>query len=354
MRAVGTFKAVYYLNQFFAGLGGEEMADLPWQVLTDKRGPARKIVDFWGGALDVVQVFVAGDNFLNNEANFKGVLPEIERIIREVEPDVFLAGPAFNSGRYGVACAKLCQHLQTVCKVPSVTAMYPENPAVPMYVQDIYIVPTSPTAAGMKEGLRALAGLALKLAAGEKIGPARQEGYLPTGHRFNEYHEKTGARRTVEILLKKLKGEEYVTEVPSRKPGRVAAAEPVLDLSRAKVALVTTGGLVPKGNPDKLKQAFSVTYGKYSIDGLDFLPAGEYESIHGGYDTTFVNQDPHRLVPLDELRALVQEGKVGKIHGEFFSTCGVGTNVASSKRIGQGLLGDLRQAAVDFVLLTST
>ncbi|SDW17198.1 glycine/betaine/sarcosine/D-proline family reductase selenoprotein B [Tepidimicrobium xylanilyticum] len=347
-------KAVYYVNQFYAGIGGEEKADMGLKVLDDIKGPAIAIGSFWGNEMEVVKVISCGDNFINNDEKYESILPEIDRIMEKINPDVFIAGPAFNAGRYGVACAKLCDYVKKTHNIPSVTAMYYENPAVQMYVKDNYIIESSETSAGMKEVLPILGKFSLKLAKGEKIGPARIEGYLPTGHRYNEYHEKTGAQRVVEILLKKLKGEKHKTEIPLRGFEKVSPADPIKDLKEAHVALITTGGLVPKGNPDKLKQAFSVTYGKYNIAGLDLIPKGDFISIHGGYDTTIVDEDPNRLVPLDELRILEREGKINKVYDEFFTTCGIGTNVESSKKIGRGIAGDLKTNKVNVALLTST
>lgn len=347
-------KAVYYINQFYAGIGGEGKADVGLMTFDEKKGPAIGIEDLWQGEMEIVKVISCGDNFINNEEKFKSVLPEINNILKEANPDVFIAGPAFNAGRYGVACGKLCDYVKNELKIPSVTSMYYENPAVNMYVKNNYIVESTETSAGMRKVLPTLANLSLKLAKRENIGPARLEGYLPTGHRYNEYHDKTGAERTVEILLRKLNNENYTTEVPLRDLDKVSPAAPFKDIENAKIALITTGGLVPKGNPDKLKQAFSVTYGKYNIDGLDSIQADEYESIHGGYDTTIVNQDPNRLVPLDELRNLEREGKVGEIYEKFFTTCGIGTNVENSKDIGRKMVEDLKRENVDIVILTST
>lgn len=347
-------KAVYYVNQFFAGIGGEDKADVGLTLHTEKKGPALGIEAFWQGEMEVVQVISCGDNFINHEENFRSIWPTLCELLGGLKPDVFIAGPAFNAGRYGVACAKLCQYVRRELGIPSVTAMHRENPAVAMYGREVYIIETGETAASMRQALPVLAKFALKLAKGDPIGPARIEGYLPTGRRRNEFHEKTGAQRVVELLLRKLANEEYRTEVPLRDLELVPPAAPIKDVTKAKCALITTGGLVPKGNPDGLKQAFSVTYGRYPIGHLKSLSAGDYESIHGGYDTTAVNEDPNRLVPLDELRLLEEEGLVGSIHNEFFTTCGIGTNVENSKVIGQGIVADLRQAAVEFGILTST
>lgn len=351
---MGKLKAMYYLNQFYAGLGGEEKADIGFCSYTEKKGPAIGIEKYWNSEMEVVSIISCGDNFINDDEKFNSILSDIHKIIDRVKPDVFLAGPAFNAGRYGVACAKICYYVQKELGIPAVTSMYYENPAVDMYVKDIYIVESPETAAGMKKVLPTLASLALKLAKREKIGPARLEGYLPTGYRYNEFHELTGAQRVVDLLIKKMNGDRYVTEVPLRTLEKVIPADPIMYLSESIIAMVTTGGMVPRGNPDKLKQAFSVSYGKYDITGMDKIPVGDYESIHGGYDTTMVNDDPNRLVPLDEMRVLEKEGKFKSIYNHFFSTCGVGTNVENSKSIGRGIVEDLRNGQVDAAILTST
>ena len=96
---------------------------------------------------------------------------------------------------------------------------------------------------------------------------------------------------------------------PLRGFEKVPPAAPVRDLSHAVVAIVTGGGMVPKGNPDKLKQAFADAFGIYSIQGMDELPTGDFKGIHGGFDSTWVDRDPDRLVPVDVLRAFEKEGR---------------------------------------------
>ena len=125
-------------------------------------------------------------------------------------------------------------------------------------------------------------------------------------------------------------------------------------MSKAKIALFTTGGLVPVGNPDKIKQAFPVSYGVYDMTGLDALKKGVYESIHGGYDTTFASDDPHRLIPMDVMKDAVAEGVVGDLFPLFGSTCGVGTNVASGQAMGADWAKRLKDSGVTAAILTST
>ncbi|MEI6101807.1 MAG: glycine/betaine/sarcosine/D-proline family reductase selenoprotein B, partial [Eubacteriales bacterium] len=170
-------KAVHYINQFYAGIGGETMAGIGLSVIEEKKGPAIGLEQLWHGEMEVVKIIICGDNFINEEENFKSVLPQIKKVIDDVKPDVFIAGPAFNAGRYGVACAKVCDYVKNTLGIPSVTGMWHENPAVAMYVKDNYFIATRETAAGMTKSLPILAQFALKLARKEPIGPARLEGY---------------------------------------------------------------------------------------------------------------------------------------------------------------------------------
>ena len=88
----------------------------------------------------------------------------------------------------------------------------------------------------MRKSLPKRAALALKLAKKEEIKAARCEGYLPTGHRYNEYHEKTGARRVTDILLDKLYNRPYKTEVPLRGFEQVPPAAKIENLKDTKIA----------------------------------------------------------------------------------------------------------------------
>jgi betaine reductase len=112
--------------------------------------------------------------------------------------------------------------------------------------------------------------------------------------------------------------------------------------------------MVPKGNPDKLKQAFSDSFGTYSIAGMQELPAGDFKGIHGGYDSTWVDEDPDRVVPVDALRALEKEGRFKSLLQEYVALCGIGTNVAMSKKLGVQIAEQLKRREVSAAIYTST
>ena len=166
-------------------------------------------------------------------------------MVKKCEPDVFVAGPAFNAGRYGVACGTICKAVEERLGIPVITGMYIENPGVDMFRKDLIIVETPNSAAGMPKVLPVMSALIKKMAAGAKILGPKEEGYIERGIRVNYFAEKRGSERALEMLVKKLKGEEYGTDLPMPKFDRVAPAEPVKDIKHAKIAVVTSGGIVP-------------------------------------------------------------------------------------------------------------
>jgi glycine reductase len=345
-------KIVHYINQFFAGIGGEEKGGSPLEHCEGPKGPGVGLLPLLGSEARIVRTIWCGDNLINQEQ--ERVLGEIEKLIREVKPDVLVAGPAFNAGRYGLACGMVARLCTEKLGIPALIGLYPENPAVEIYRKDAYIYPCAETAVGMRKDLPGIAKLLVRLGKNGKLGPAGVEGYLPRGYRYNEIVSSNAAARSIEMLEKRLKGENPVTEVPLRSFEKVPPAAPVRSLKDATIAIVTGGGMVPKGNPDKLKQAFADSFGTYSIAGMTELPVGDFKGIHGGYDSTWVDEDPDRLVPVDVLRILVQEGRIKALLNEYVVLCGIGTNVAMSKKLGAAIAEQLKRREVSAAIYTST
>jgi glycine reductase len=345
-------RIVHYINQFFAGIGGEEKGSSPLGHCVGPKGPGLGIVQAIGDEAEIVQTIWCGDNLINQEED--RILAEIEALLAEAKPDLVIAGPAFGAGRYGLACGMVARLCTQKLGIPAVIGLYWENPAVEIYRKDAYIYPCAETVAGMRKDLPGFARLALKLGKNGRLGPATEDGYLPRGFRYNEFVEKNAAIRSIEMLGRRLRGEDPMTEVPLRGFEKVPPAAPIVDLKAATIAIVTGGGMVPRGNPDKLKQAFADAFGIYSIAGLSELPAGEFKGIHGGFDSTWVDEDPDRVVPLDVLRAMEKEGRFKKLHNEYFSLCGIGTNVAMSKKLGADIAEELKRRQVSAAIYTST
>jgi glycine reductase complex component B subunit gamma len=337
---------VHYLNQFFAGLGGEEAAGHGPVRLEGPQGPGRALAAE-GVAPDVTLV-CGDDHFGEHEPDALGTLLGW---LDELEPEVLICGPSFGAGRYGYACGVLARESGRR-GIPVVAAMTEDSPGVLAAEGAAYIVPTGPNVAAMRTVLPTVVSIARRLAAGEPIGSAEDEGYLPRRARMNALSERTGAERAVDLLLRKLAGD-VRTEVGPR-GDRVPPAPPVRALREATLALVTEAGCVPQGNPDRLPTRHANTWLRYPIDHVDGLDPARYVSVHAGFDTTAANEDPNRLVPLDAARALEREGAFGRLYDWFFTTSGVDTPVATAATFGREMADELRDAGVQAVILTGT
>ena len=345
------YRVIHYINQFFGGIGGEEKADIAPEVREGLVGPGMALSKGLEGKAQIVATIICGDNYC--VGNQEEVAKLIADTIKKYNADALIAGPAFNAGRYGMACGTACA-AAAACGVVTMTAMFPENPGVEMFKAATYILPTADSARGMGQAVPAMAAFLPKLLDKTPLKSAAEEGYIERGVRINKFFEEVGAERAVAMLLKKIKGEAFETEYKMPVFDRVEPRPGVKDMAHATIALVTSGGIVPKGNPDHIAASSARNYGSYEIDGVADLTADTYQTAHGGYDQTYANQDPDRVLPVDVLRDMEKSGKIGKLFHTFYSTVGNGTAVGNAKKWGEEIGKKLKDANVQAVILTST
>lgn len=346
------FRIVHYLNQFFGQVGGEDKADISPFSKEGPVGPGAALQAAIGPAGTIVATVICGDSWFNE--NIDTAKEQVKELIARYKPDLVVAGPAFNAGRYGMACGAVAEAINLGLAIPVISGMYPENPGAEMYRRYAHIVETGNSAAAMRQAIPAMARLIKKMISGEKLGSPQEEGYLPRGIRENIFTEERGSQRAVRMLLAKLSGADYQTEYPMPQFDRVEPCPPVVDIKKAKIALVTSGGIVPKGNPHRIEASSASKYGKYSLEGVEDLTESTYETAHGGYDPTYANKDGDRVLPVDALRGFEREGKIGSLYQYFYSTVGNGTAVASAKTFAAAIAKELKADGVDAVILTST
>ncbi len=349
---MSTYRIVHYINQFFGQIGGEEQAHIPAEKRPGPVGPGLAFKQHFGGEAEIVATIICGDSWFNE--NLDLAKKTVLEMVREEAPDLFIAGPAFNAGRYGVACGTISDAVKTELGIPSLTGMYEENPGADMFRTKVLTVATSNSAAGMRKAVPAMAKLALKLLKGERVGASAEDGYLPDGVRRNFFEKKRGSARAIDMLLKKLSDKPFETEYPMPSFDRVPPMPAIKDITRATIAIVTSGGIVPKGNPDHIESSSASKYGSYNIEGVNDLTSESYETAHGGYDPVYANKDADRVIPVDVLRQYEKEGKIGKLHNWFYTTVGNGTAVASAKKYADEIAEKLISHEVDAVILTST
>ena len=346
------YKIVHYLNQFFGGIGGEDKADFKPEVREEIIGPGLALQAGLGEDYEIAATVICGDNYFGE--NLEEATDIIVEMVKKYEPDIFVAGPAFNAGRYGVACGTICKAVEERLGIPVLSGMYEENPGADMFKQDVILVKTGNSAAKMRKAVPVFVNLIKKMVTGEEIFGPSIEGYLERGIRVNYFAEERGSERGIQMLIKKMKGEEFQTDLPMPKFDRVPPAKPITDMKSAKIAVVTSGGIVPVGNPDHIESSNATKFGVYSIKGMDKMSKDDFMTIHGGYDRQFVLENPNLVIPLDVLRKKEKEGEIGELLPYFASTTGTGTATNSAAKFGDEIGKKFVEEGVDGVLLVST
>ena len=349
-----TIRIVHYLNQFFAGLGGEESARATPSCHRGAKGPGQLIARIDKG-VEVVATLSAGDDYVAE--HLETATDELLSLLRcEVDlntVDAVIAGPAFNAGRYGMACAALCRRVERELNIPAIAALYPDNPAVEPYRRHVSLVRAGDDVMSMADDVsRMLRVLKQRIEDGGVMAPS--DDLIPRGVRQNYFSSATGAERAVSMLVDRIANREVSSEYAMPKFDRVPPAAAVKRVADAVIALVTSGGIVPKGNPDRIESANASRFGEYSIGKIERLTSQTHQSVHGGYDPTFANADPNRVLPLDAARELEREGRIGRLHSSYFATVGNATSVERAKRYGAEIAAKLVNEGVQAVVFTST
>ncbi len=347
-------KAILYLNQFFGQIGGEDVADYAPEIREGLVGPAMALDKALGDDVEVTHTIICGDNFMGSRQD--EAVETILGFLDGLEFDIFFAGPAFRAGRYGSACGHISKAVKEKFDVPVISSMNDENPGVQMFRNEMYIFEGGKSAAAMRKDVTKMAKFGNKLLFGEVLLSAAEEGYYGRGVRHQKWLNPSvpAVDRVIEMLLKKVNGEEFVSELPIPELDLVPIAPAIKDLSKVKIALATTGGIVPVDNPDRIQSASATRWGKYDVTGLDNLPGGVYKTIHAGFDPAAADANPDVIVPLDALRAYEKEGRIGSVHNYFYTTVGTGTTQAEAARMAREIVEDLKAGGVDAVIMTST
>ncbi len=340
-------KIAHYINQFFAGVGAEDKAGTGPEGRDGPCGPGKQLAKLLGDEHEIVVTLFCGDDYASGHSEFAKEL--IEKA-QEKGAELLVAGPAFTSGRYGFACAGMVKAASEV-DMPALAAMHPDNPGVEE-AAGTPVVESGQNARKMRPSLERLAAATAKIAEGEEL--TAEDGRVGAVPRTNRMADSNAAQRAAALVVTRLGGDREASEIPLPTFDQITPAAPVEDPSEALVALLTEGGFVPAGNPDRLQSSRATKWVRYSLDGKDTVEAGDFESVHGGFSTQWANEEPNRILPLDMARELEKEGAIGGLHAEYFATTGNGTTVADARRFGCEWAAELHQANVQAVILTAT
>src|SRR3974390_2111710 len=119
-------KILHYLNQFFTGIGGEDKAGQEFMFLPNAVGPGTLLCDLLDRYQAEYATVVCGDNYFHEQE--EAALASLTEAMTRFQPDLFIAGPAFHAGRYGIACAKTCSFVRERWNIPAITGLFEQNP----------------------------------------------------------------------------------------------------------------------------------------------------------------------------------------------------------------------------------
>ncbi len=353
---VSEVRVMHYVNQFFAGMGGEDKAGMPVDSCEGAVGPGKRLQALLGDLASIVVTAYCGDNYFSEHRD--KALEKILQIAKEHDVQVVIAGPAFNAGRYGFACVEVCHALSASQNLYSVTGMYKENPGVDTYRKfknrKVFLLPTTDIVRDMEDALSRIARFVSKLAAGSTIRSASEEGYIPRGIRITEVVSKKGAQRAVDMLADKLAGRPFATEIPIEMPEVIPIPPRIANIKEAKLALASTTGVHAAGNPYGFVSTKNTKWAKYSIGTLSSMQDTKWDVLHGGYAAGIMSNNPNYGVPLDVCRAMEREGLFARLSDFLYATTGNGAAISAMQHIGREMSLDMKAEGIGGVILVST
>src|SRR5262249_60496420 len=101
-------------------------------------GPGKLLEQLFGDDAQVIMTLVCGDNYAveHEEEMVASVLEKV----RGTGADLFVAGPCFDAGRYGMAAGALCVAVQSQLGIQVITGLSEENPGEDVYADAVYII----------------------------------------------------------------------------------------------------------------------------------------------------------------------------------------------------------------------
>lgn len=169
-------KVLMIFDQVQAGQGGKENPNLPLGGKSMAIGsasmlePALKEVNG-----KVVACLYCGDGFFKD--NRDEVKLKMTAMVKKINPDIVICGPAFNYAGYAEMCAVLAHEINEKTNIPAIAAMSKENEQTILDYKDLVNIVVMPKkgGTGLSESLRNICSLARKKVDGEDISEYLKE-----------------------------------------------------------------------------------------------------------------------------------------------------------------------------------
>src|SRR4029434_8293567 len=109
-----------------------DKAGIRVSVIEGIAGAARGFQLQLGEEAKIACTIYYGDNYFHEHK--EDAVKAILDAVRSARPQALVAGPAFNSGRYGVSRVEVCNAIANDLGISCVTAMHEENPGIGTYL----------------------------------------------------------------------------------------------------------------------------------------------------------------------------------------------------------------------------
>lgn len=134
-------------------------------------------------------------------------------------------------------------------------------------------------------------------------------------------------------------------------PASTPFHRPTKPLAQSRVAIVTTAGVHRRDDTPFVPGDPTYRMIPSSMDGADLLQS--HTSL--GFDRTGIMADANVVYPVDRLREMVAEGRIGELAPTFYSFMGAQRDVTAIKNtMAPEVARRLLEDGVDVVLLTPT
>ena len=84
-------RVVHYINQFYAGMGGEDTASVGMSVEEKAVGPGLYLQKVLGDEYEITATVICGDNYIAE--NIETVSLDVMEIAKKYDAQLFVAGP---------------------------------------------------------------------------------------------------------------------------------------------------------------------------------------------------------------------------------------------------------------------
>ena len=88
-------RVMHFMNQFFAGIGGEEKANTPVGSFEGQVGPGKRLQELLGKSAEIVVTTYCGDDYFADHS--QEAIDFIKKLAQDQKVSLVVAGPAFSS-----------------------------------------------------------------------------------------------------------------------------------------------------------------------------------------------------------------------------------------------------------------